>query len=101
MIELIKPLLHGNHDNHSTIKCFFAIYCKNVVKNHPISNTFWDHNLQLQDPKPCEVVDLSLLISEVKFLLGWAYQILGRDKTGKWSISQGFEEEFLLFVLEW
>ena len=32
MFELIKPLLYGNHDNHSTTKYFFANYCKNVVK---------------------------------------------------------------------
>ena len=28
-------------------------------------------------------------------------QVENRDKTGKCSIAQGFEEEFLLFVLEW
>ena len=25
-----------SHDSHSTTKCFYAISCKNVVKNHPI-----------------------------------------------------------------
>ena len=35
MLELIKPLLYGNHDNHSTTKCFFANYCKNLVKKSP------------------------------------------------------------------
>ena len=34
MVELMKSRLHGNHDNHSTTKCFFAISCKNIVKNH-------------------------------------------------------------------
>ena len=38
MVELVKTRLHGNHDNHSTTKCFFAISCKNVFKNHPSSN---------------------------------------------------------------
>ena len=38
MVELMKPLLHGNHDKHSTTKCFFAVSCKNVVKNYLISN---------------------------------------------------------------
>ena len=39
--------------------------------------------------------------------MGVGCQILGTDKwknmvkTAKCSISQGFEEEFLLFVLEW
>ena len=28
-------------------------------------------------------------------------QMENRDKTGKFSISQGFEGEFLLFALEW
>ena len=28
----MKSRLHGNHDNHSTTKYFFAISCKNVVK---------------------------------------------------------------------
>ena len=28
-------------------------------------------------------------------------QVENRDKTGKCSISQGFEREFLQFVLEW
>ena len=32
MLELMKPLLYSNHDNHLTTKCFFANYCKNVVK---------------------------------------------------------------------
>ena len=66
----------------------------------------WDHNFQLQYPKLCDVIDLSLLILKIRFLRGWACQILGkdkwtnRDKTGKCSISQGFEGEFLPFVLE-
>ena len=58
----------------------FAIFCKNVVKNHPISDASWDQNLQLQDPKRCEVIDLFLLISKRKLLWGWAHQILGGDK---------------------
>ena len=38
MSKLMKPLLYGNHDNHSTTKSFFANYCKNVAKIFPISN---------------------------------------------------------------
>ena len=64
MVELIKSLLHGHHDNHSTTN-FFAISCKNVVKNHPVSNASWVHNFQIQDPKVFEVIDLSLLISKI------------------------------------
>ena len=58
-------------------------------------------------PDLSEVIDLSLLIVKIQFLWGWACQILGRDKwkigtkLEKCSISQGFEGEFLLFVLEW
>ena len=70
MVELMKLLLHGNHDNHSTTKCFFAISCKNVVKNHPISNASRVHNFQLQDPTLHEVIDLSLLILKIKFCMG-------------------------------
>ena len=65
MVELIKPLLQGNHDNHLTTKFFFAISCENVVKNHPILNASWDHNFQLQDPKLWDLIDLSLLISKM------------------------------------
>ena len=65
MVELVKSRLHGNHDNHSTAKCFFAISCKNVVKNHPISNVSCVHNFQLQNPKLCKVIDLSLLILKI------------------------------------
>ena len=61
MVELMKSRLHGNHDNHSTTKCFSAISCNNVVKNHPISNAFLVHNFQLQNSKLCEVIDLPLL----------------------------------------
>ena len=32
MLELMKSFMYGNHDNHSTTKCIFANYCKNVVK---------------------------------------------------------------------
>ena len=65
MVELMKYRLHDNHDNHSTIKRFFAISCKNVVKNHPISNASRVHNFQLQNSKLCEVIDLSLLILKI------------------------------------
>ena len=58
----------------------FANSCKNVVKSHQISNASWDHNFQIRDCKLCEVIDLFLLISKIKFLLGWANQILGRNK---------------------
>ena len=33
-----------------------------------------------QNPKLCEVIDLSLLSLKIWFLWGWACQILGRDK---------------------
>ena len=39
LAELMKPSLYGNHGNHSTTKCIFAVSRKNVVKNHPISNS--------------------------------------------------------------
>ena len=65
MVELMKSRLDGNHDNHSTSKCFFAISCKNVVKSHPISNASWVYNFQLQNPKLCEVIDLPLLILKI------------------------------------
>ena len=61
----MKLCLHGNHENHSTTKCFFAISCKNVVKNHPILNASLVHNFKLQNPKLCEVIDLSLLILKI------------------------------------
>ena len=32
ILELMKPLLYSNHDNHLTTNCFFASYCKKVVK---------------------------------------------------------------------
>ena len=83
MLELMKPLLFGNHDNHSTIKCFFANYCKNALKNHTISN---DYNFQ--DSRLYEMIDLSLLISKTKFLWGWTSQILGSDK---WKIGAKLE----------
>ena len=51
----MKPLLYGSHDNHSTTKCFFSNYYKNVVKNYPISNASWDHKFQFQDSKLCEI----------------------------------------------
>ena len=85
----MKSLLHGNHDNHSTTKCSFAISCKNAVKNGPISNAFGVHNFQVQDPKLCEVIDLSLLISKIKLFVGVGLpdfregQVENRDKTGK------------------
>ena len=65
MVELVESRLHGNHDNHSITKCFFAISCKNVVKNHPISNASCVHNFQLQNCKLCEVIDLSLLMLKI------------------------------------
>ena len=107
MVELMKLRLHGNHDSHSTTKCFFAISSKNVVKNHLISNASRIHNFKLGNPKLCEVIDLSLLILKIEFLCGWACQILGRyrwkigTKLEKCLISQGFEGEFLPFVFEW
>ena len=55
----MKPLLYGNHDNHSTITLFFANYCQNVVKNYPISNASSDYNFQRQDSKLFEIIDLS------------------------------------------
>ena len=101
MLELIKPLLYGNHDNHLTTKCFLP-----NIKDHPISNASLDCNFQLQDSKLSEVIDLSLLILKIKFLWGWD-EILERDKwkigikLEKCSISKGFEGEFLPFVPEW
>ena len=65
MVELMKSRLHGNHDNHSTTKCFLAIPSINVVKNQPISNASSVHNFQLQNPTHCEVIDLSLLILKI------------------------------------
>ena len=65
MVELVKSRLHGNHDNHSTTKCFCAISCKNVVKSYPISNASCAHNFELQNPKICEVIDLFKLILEI------------------------------------
>ena len=53
-----------------------------------------------------EAIDLSLLIRKVKFLWGWAYQMLGRKKltnwtkTGKCSVSQGFEGGYLSLAPE-
>ena len=78
LAELMKQSLYGNHGNHSTTKCFFAISRKNVVKNHPISKGSCEQNFQFQDPKLCDVIGLSLLTSKIIFL--WACQILGRDK---------------------
>ena len=65
MVELMELRLHGNYDNRSTTKCFFAISSKNVVKNHPISNASWVHNFQLQNRKVFEVIDLCLLILKI------------------------------------
>ena len=65
MVELVKSRLGGNHDNHSTTKCFFAISCKNVVKNHQISNASCVHNFKLQNAKLYEVIDPSLLILKI------------------------------------
>ena len=100
MLELMKPLLYVNHYNHSATNCFFANYCKNVVKSHPVSNVCWGYNFQLQRSRLCEMIDLSLLISKIKFLWWWPCQILGRDKwknrnkTGKCSISRGLKGNF-------
>ena len=47
---------------------FLPFLVKNVVKNHPISNASWVHNFQLQNPKLCEVMDLSLLILKYNFM---------------------------------
>ena len=33
LLELLKPLLYGNHDNYSITECLFTNYRKNVVKN--------------------------------------------------------------------
>ena len=90
MVELMKSPLHGNHDNYSTTKCFFAISCKNVVKITQFQMLPESTIFNVKNPKLCEVIDLSLLILKIKFLWGWACQILGiegqeenRDKTGK------------------
>ena len=41
MLELMKPLLYGNNDNHSITKCFFLpIVEKKCTKKYPISNAF-------------------------------------------------------------
>ena len=74
------PPLYGNHDNHSTIKCFFDNYWKNETKKHPIPNASWDYDFQSQNSKFCELINLSLLISKTNLLWRWACQILGRDK---------------------
>ena len=55
--------------------------------------------------KHCEVIDRCLLISKIKFLWGGEpdfreRQVENRERTGKYSISQGFGGEFLPFVLE-
>ena len=86
---------------------FSPLLVKNVVKSHPISNASRVHNFQLQGSRLCEMIDLSLLISKTIFLWGWVCQILGRDKwknrdkIGNCSVSQGFEREFLIYILEW
>ena len=58
--------------------------------------------------KLCEVIDLSMLISKMKFL--WRCvcvpdfregQVENRNKTGKMLNFPGFERKFLPFVLEW
>ena len=43
----------------------FVISSKNVVKNHSISEASRVHNFQLQNPKLCEVIDLSLSILKI------------------------------------
>ena len=76
MVGLMKSSFYGNHDNHSTTKCFFGISCtKYVVKSYPISNASWVHNFQLQNRNRSIFVNLENII-----LWGWAWQILGRDK---------------------
>ena len=44
MLEIMKQLLYGNHDNLSITMCFFANYQTNVVKKLPISNAILDYN---------------------------------------------------------
>ena len=89
----------------TTIQLPIAFFA-NYSKNHPISNACWDHNFQLQDLRLCKLIDLSLLISKIKFLWGWECQIQERDKwknmdkTRKMLNFPGFEKEFLPFVLE-
>ena len=79
MIELMKSFLHGNHDNYSTSKRFltFPVQCG---KKYPILNASRVNSFQLLNHKLCEGIDLSLLISKIKFLWEWTCQILGRDK---------------------
>ena len=85
----MKSRLHGNHDNHSTTKWFFAIFSKNVVKNDPISNASWVHNFQLQNSKVLWSNRSVFVNFENIIFMGRACQILGRDrwknrdKTGK------------------
>ena len=90
----------------STTKCFLSFLIKlwsKITQFQMLSEStiFTFNTLDF-----CEMIDLFLLISEIKFLCWWACQILGRDKsknrdeTEKCSISQGFEREFLPFVLE-
>ena len=89
MAKLMKLHLHGNHDNHSTTKCFFAISSENVVKNHPISNASWVHNFQLSKHKTLWGNRSVLVKFENIIFMGWACQLLerdkwkNRDKTGK------------------
>ena len=92
----MKPLLFGNHDNHSITRCFLPI-----IEEMQPKTSLRDYNFQLRDVKLCEV------IPEIKLLWGWVGKILERDKlknraeTGKCPIFQGFEVKFLQFVLEW
>ena len=84
----MKSRLHTNNDNHSTTKFSFAISCKNVVKNHPVSNAAWVHNFQYNNTKLCEVIDLSLSLWKYNFYgVGLpdfkTGQVENRDKTGK------------------
>ena len=44
MLELLKLLLFGNHENHSITKCFFANYWNDITKKYPFSNACWGYN---------------------------------------------------------
>ena len=64
----------------TTTKLLSPSYCKNVVKNHPVSNASGDHNFQLQDSKLSEIIEPSWLTFKIEFLWWWECQILGREK---------------------
>ena len=101
----MKSCLHGNHDNHSTTECFSAISCKNVLKNYKISDASWVYNFQLQNPKLCGVIDLSLLILKMWFFMGVNLpdfregQMENRDKTGNAQFFRALKDNFYCLSL--